>query len=170
MSDCCKSPAQPETADLAVCEECSQKGRAVQRITLESLLLEERKDILGPNQYYFCVNHACGVVYFSNEDGVYFHKGDLQVRVGQKETEDPISVCYCFGHTRANVWEEIRKTGKSTVEADIKEKVKAGLCACEIKNPQGSCCLGNVGKAVKEGFARYGHLPEARLEKQGTSS
>lgn len=170
MSDCCKSPEQPERTDLAVCKQCAQKGRAVQRVTPESVLLEDRKDRLGPGQYYFCSSPTCGVVYFSNEDGIYFQKADLRVRVGQKETEDPISVCYCFGHTRASVWEEIANTGKSTVEADIKEKVKAGLCACEIKNPQGSCCLGNVGKAVKEGFARYGHVAEAKLEKQGTAS
>lgn len=155
MSDCCKSPVQPEKADLAICKDCGQKGRAVQRITPESLLLEDRNARLGPSQYYFCSSATCGVVYFSNEDGIYFHKADLRVRVGQKETEDPIPVCYCFGHTRASVWEEIRTAGQSTVGADIKAKVKAGLCACEIKNPQGSCCLGNVAQAVQKGFAKY---------------
>ncbi len=167
MPDCCKSPLQRERADLAVCKECGLKGRAVQRITPESLLLEDRKARLGPSQYYYCASATCGVVYFSNEDDIYFQKTDLRVRVGQKETEDPILVCYCFGHTRASVWEEIENTGASTVEADIKEKVRAGLCACEIKNPQGSCCLGNVGKAVKEGFARHGHVVEPGLQKTG---
>ncbi len=26
---------------------------------------------------------------------------------------------------------------------------KTGQCACDIRNPQGSCCLGNVGAVVK---------------------
>jgi len=28
--------------------------------------------------------------------------------------------------------------------------VKAGRCACEVKNPSGACCLGEVNKAVKD--------------------
>lgn len=154
MSDCCKSPAQAERADLAICKECTQKGRTVQRITPDSLLKPEPKAKLGPSQYYWCPNEICDVVYFSNVDGVYFFKTDLTVRVGQKESEDPIPVCYCFGHTRQSVWDEIRKNGKSTAQADISAKVKAGLCRCEVTNPQGSCCLGNVAKAVQEGFAK----------------
>lgn len=27
---------------------------------------------------------------------------------------------------------------------------EAGHCACEVKNPQGSCCLGNVSKALNQ--------------------
>lgn len=155
MSDCCKSPVQPERAGLAVCKECSQKGRAVQRITVDSLLKPESKARLGPSQYYWCPSRTCNVVYFSNLDGPYFFKADLTVRVGQKESEDPITVCYCFGHTRQSVWDEISKTGRSSVQTDISAKVKAGLCSCEITNPQGSCCLGNVATAVHEGLAKY---------------
>lgn len=153
MSDCCKRSAEAEKADLAFCQECAQRGRTVQRITLESLLWEECKTILGSSQYHFCLNHTCKVVYFSNEDGAYFHTSDLRIRVGQKETEDPIPVCYCFGHTRASICQEIRETGKSTVITNIDAKVKAGLCNCQISNPQGSCCLGEVGQVVKKAFA-----------------
>ena len=45
--------------------------------------------------------------------------------------------------------EEIRDTGKCTILQHITAEVKAGNCACEIRNPQGSCCLGNVNAAVK---------------------
>jgi hypothetical protein len=27
---------------------------------------------------------------------------------------------------------------------DIKAGIKAGQCACDLRNPQGTCCLGNV--------------------------
>jgi hypothetical protein len=45
--------------------------------------------------------------------------------------------------------EEIRDTGKCTIPQRITAEVKAGNCAREIRNPQGSGCLGNVQAAVK---------------------
>ena len=47
------------------------------------------------------------------------------------------------------VREEIRATGKCTIPKNITAEMKAGNCACEIRNPQGSCCLGNVTAAIK---------------------
>jgi hypothetical protein len=32
---------------------------------------------------------------------------------------------------------------------EIKAGIKTGQCACDIRNPQGSCCLGNVSAVVK---------------------
>ncbi|MBZ0188216.1 MAG: hypothetical protein K8F91_18345 [Candidatus Obscuribacterales bacterium] len=159
--DCCKPKT---TTESAICKKCSHKGRSVQRVTPESLLLTEAQTRLGENQYYYCPSETCNVVYFSNEDDSYFQKSDLSVRVGQKEADDPVTVCYCFGHTQQSVCEEIRKTGKSTVEADITSKVKAGLCSCEKTNPQGSCCLGNVSKAVKAGFELYAEKSVAKAD------
>jgi hypothetical protein len=36
----------------------------------------------------------------------------------------------------------------------ITGEVEAGRCACEVKNPSGACCLGEVNKAVKEAKLR----------------
>ncbi len=47
---------------------------------------------------------------------------------------------------------EIRSTGKSTVAERITAEVKAGNCACEVKNPSGKCCLGDVTRAVRNGL------------------
>lgn len=96
----------------------------------------------------FCRSGDCNVVYFHPE-GDCLHKPDVRVRVGLKETADPVPLCYCFGFTLAMVHEEIRATGKCTIPQRITAEVKAGHCACEIRNPQGSCCLGNVNAAVK---------------------
>ncbi len=49
-------------------------------------------------------------------------------------------------------WDEIKNTGKSTAVESITKEVKAGNCFCERSNPQGTCCLGNVSKAVKDGL------------------
>jgi len=90
------------------------------------------------------------VVYFRANE-VLFQKDDLTVPVGPKEpgnTKTP--VCYCFGWTPEKIQAEIKETGKSTAIDQIKAQVRAGNCYCEVTNPQGSCCLGNVSQAVKQ--------------------
>jgi CopZ-like zinc binding protein len=134
--------------------------------TLKALLRPDTLARLDQLEYSFCQTPTCPVVYFAGEVVSSFSKEELKVRVGLKEADDPIPICYCFGHTRAGAWDEIERTGQSTVVASITAHVKAGRCACEVNNPSGTCCLGEVSKAVKEGFAlaRRGvvlHTPKA---------
>lgn len=65
------------------------------------------------------------------------------------DLDDP-QVCYCFNFFTSDLREEIETTGKTTIPDFIRQKVKEKACACEIMNPQGSCCLGNVSQAVKK--------------------
>ena len=53
-------------------------------------------------------------------------------------------VCYCFLHPRSEIESELRHDGISTLLDRIAAKVKAGECACEVRNPSGRCCLGEV--------------------------
>ena len=144
MTECC----EPKRETKAACAECKKKGRLAQRITLESLLKKPSK--IQDEPYWFCQTPDCPVVYFSLNGNTVFHKSDLKVRVGIKEKEDPIPLCYCFGWDRQRIWNEIKHTGKSTAVESITKEVQAGNCFCERSNPQGTCCLGNVSKAVKE--------------------
>jgi hypothetical protein len=146
MSDCCKVP-EPTADDR--CRRCGEKGRRVLRETMASLLKPEALERLADVPYHFDRTPHCEVVYFSNETGSYFLKHDLTVRVGLKETEAPIPLCYCFGHTAESVRDEIVATGRSTVAERITTEVQAGNCACEVKNPSGRCCLGDVNRAVQ---------------------
>ena len=157
MSDCCKGTAcevrEPKARRpaLARCPECGRKGKSVDHITLEHLLFDPLVQTLGQDTYFFCATPACGTVYYSGAVAARsFRKDDLKVRVGIKETEDPIPLCYCFGHTRGSVWAEIEKTGRSTALDSIRSEIQAGRCECEIKNPSGKCCLGDVTIAVWE--------------------
>jgi hypothetical protein len=122
----------------------------VETITLKALLLPGALARLLPLHYHFCRTPACPVVYFANDAESIYHKEDLKVRVGLKEEEDPIPVCYCFGHTRASIRDEIERTGGTTVVEAISAHVRAGRCACEVNNPSGTCCLGEVSRAVKD--------------------
>jgi hypothetical protein len=77
----------------------------------------------------------------------------LTVRVGIKETDDPIPLCYCFGYGRRAIREDIRRAGDTDIQRIITERVRAGECRCEETNPSGGCCLGSVAKAIKEARA-----------------
>jgi hypothetical protein len=40
--------------------------------------------------------------------------------------------------------------GQCTIPARIAAEIRAGRCACAIRNPSGACCLGEVNRAVEE--------------------
>lgn len=147
--DCCCEV--PTSGGGSVCKECGNEGKPVKTVTLKSLVKEPRlQSIKNLDGFYFCETLGCEVVYFNNEQDIYLDKADVAVRVGIKETEDPIPVCYCFGWTRKKILDQIKQKGFSTAVQEISTKVKAGKCACEVNNPAGKCCLGEVSKLVKQ--------------------
>ena len=88
------------------------------------------------------------MVYFAGSER--FTTDEVRVPVYQKHPESQnVPVCYCFGHTPSSIRAEWLAIGMSTVVADVTAGIQAGQCACEIRNPQGACCLGNVRKVVK---------------------
>ena len=150
MSDCCKVP-EPSAAADDRCRRCGEKGRPVLTETMESLLKPAAVERLTDDEpYYFDRTPECDVVYFSNEADSYFDKDELEVRVGLKETESPIPLCYCFGHTAESARGEILTTWRSSVAERITAEAQAGNCSCEVKNPSGKCCLGDVNRAIDE--------------------
>jgi len=150
MEDCCEIHP-PKTIGPAKCPKCEALGRPVGRITLGALLKPERRSqIPKQEKFSFCRTPNCDVVYFRQGE-VLFRKKDLSVRVGLKEPSDPtVPVCYCFDWTPEKIRAEIEETGRSTALEQVKELMKADKCFCEVTNPQGSCCLGNISKSVKE--------------------
>src|SRR2546428_7469745 len=101
MSDCCS--VNPKTGSAPAVMPCPVNGahsKQVDALTVKSLV---RQLPLGmPNdQYYFCGARDCDVVYFSfDPQAPIFRREHLMVRVGAKETADPIPICYCFGFTK----------------------------------------------------------------------
>jgi hypothetical protein len=107
--------------------------------------------ILTAELYRFCADADCPTVYYSEDSQQVFSEADLRERVYQKNADDgEISICYCFRHTVGSISSEFSESGKSTVIEEITAGIKAGQCACDIRNPQGDCCLGNVRAFVKE--------------------
>ena len=128
------------------CPKCGQRGKSVSVLTVKSLVRQHTR--VPVDSYLFCRTPDCDLVYFSA--GAIFRKRDLKVRVGLKEHEDPIPLCYCFDYSRADIRNDIETKGSTTILERIKAEVGAGYCACEVKNPSGDCCLGDVTRATRE--------------------
>lgn len=157
MSDCCSLPAGANlhisASKRSVCPVCGMKGKSVATLTVKSLVRDHTR-VSPSGSYWFCRTPGCDVVYFS--ENLLFRKPDVKVRVGLKETEDPIPLCYCFDYSRADIRREVEGKGSTDIPGRIKAEVKAGYCACEVKNPTGGCCLGEVTRAVREARALAG--------------
>jgi hypothetical protein len=132
-----------------MCPGCGEEGRRVSATTLEAMLGPVRAAPLLSGEPRFCRTRDCDVLYYGR-DGGNARKAESRVRVGLKESSDPIPVCYCFGVTRADIEREIAETGACTAAARIAAEVKAGHCSCEVKNPLGACCLNDVKRAIEE--------------------
>jgi hypothetical protein len=156
MSECCSTKSSQRTITSkparktdVTCPRCGHAGHPVTLPTLKHQVKPEYLEMVEVGSFNFCRTAKCDVVYF-NERGATLTKADVRQRIGFKETVDPVPLCYCFGFTKAMVVDEIRVTGRPTIPQQIAAEVEAGTCACEIRNPQGSCCLGTVAATVKE--------------------
>jgi hypothetical protein len=134
---------------MSTCPSCGAAGRTVPDRTLRAFLSPDRAAPLLAARPRFCRTPACAVVYYGEAGGAV-RKPELPVRVGLKEPRDPIPLCYCFGFSRGDVRAEIAATGTTTIPTRIAAEIRAGRCACEVRNPSGACCLGDVNRAVEE--------------------
>ena len=147
----CDLPAQdvqrPHRA-VNACPECGKIGKPIQGQTVRALFSESLRQVKDV-QYLFCRTQSCPVVYFSADGEQTFTIEQVRERVYQKEPDsEHVLICYCFGHTIG----ELRSSsmnGRTVIVNDINTGINAGQCACDLRNPQGSCCLGNVHNLIK---------------------
>src|SRR5579859_1243758 len=146
MSSCCC----PEKADGPVTVRCPASGApgtAVEERTVKALLTERALQRFVPAEYRFCPDANCEVVYFSAQE-TRFSIADIRVAVWQKRPFGDRRVCYCFGESEASIREEIASAGQSSAIDRIREHIAAGRCACDLRNPRGACCLGEIAAAI----------------------
>ena len=156
MSDCCSVEQSGESCATILSDEnaksrctgCGAEGRPVERQTILHHVKDEDLARVNGEAYRFCPDPNCAVVYFG-EQRSRFTVLDLRELVSAKTTGDARPICYCFGFTEGDARGEIVRTGKSTIPATVSGLIKAGMCACEIRNPSGACCLGEVNRTVK---------------------
>lgn len=147
MQDCC---AHPDKQVGVVCPQNGNLCKPVPRVTVETLIRPEHSRSLALLPYFFCDSPNCDVVYVPASGEQVITKNQLWVRVGVKEKEDPVPLCYCFNFDRKAIWDDVRSKRTTDIPKTITERIKAGECRCEITNPRGNCCLGDVYQAVRQ--------------------
>jgi len=147
VSNCCEPSAACVDARTA-CPSCARGAVRVDVQTVKALLTESAMQRVGSGPYQFCANPSCATVYFAGASQV-FTVADVRVPVWQKLPFGSRTICYCFGENEADIRAEIEQTGRSEAVRRVREHIAAGRCACELRNPRGNCCLGDVSAAVK---------------------
>jgi len=101
-----------ETAEAGTnnCPECGQPGKPVETKTLKHTVQPLHLELVNKPGFLFCRSADCDMVYF-HPDGDCLRKPDVRVRVGLKETEDPVPICYFFGFTKARERATARSKG-----------------------------------------------------------
>jgi len=163
MSDSCGCPPQAGNAvcelpsqtvarpprATSTCPQCYQSGKPIQGQTVKAMLSVSLREV-QVGEYLFCKTRTCPVVYFTLDGKQTFTVDQVRERVYQKEPgADDVFVCYCFRHTVGEI-RQVPSTEHIAIMGDINDGIQAGQCACDLRNPQGSCCLGNVRGLIKE--------------------
>ena len=146
MSDCCCPP--PAVTTRIACPSCGTRGAVVESTTVKALLVPSALARLKHDSFHFCASPACKVVYFSGA-GATFDTADLRVPVWQKTPPGARIVCYCFGENEADMQHEIADTGRTAAIDRVRAHIADRRCACDVRNPRGACCLGDLTTAVK---------------------
>lgn len=139
MSDCCKNKetAEVETpeqhADSHCCPVNGKTYASVKRKTLLHHILQPWKKVISEQQYYFCTDPECDVVYYGEDDSV-IRTDELRTTIWQKSKDKRDAICYCFGITKALARME-------NIKNFVTQQTKDSICACETRNPSGRCCL-----------------------------
>lgn len=145
MTECCCPPAVAQST--RTCPACASRTSPVDLTTVKALLTPAALRRLELVTFRFCPDAACEVVYTS-ESGQVFNVDDLRVPVWQKSPPGDRMLCYCFGETEREMAREIRSLGRTDALVRVRAHISEGRCACELRNPRGSCCLGDLTAAA----------------------
>jgi hypothetical protein len=147
MADCCCPPRPDDPGEQQECPRSGTRGLAVELNTVKVLLTPAALARLSGSAHRFCPDPTCEIVYFTSADE--FTVREVRVPVWQKEPPGARTICYCFGENESDIRREIQEQGVSRVVERVRDHIRAGRCACELRNPRGACCLGDLIAAVK---------------------
>lgn len=130
------------------CPETGTHGKKVDNATIKSMMCESLRE-MRDETYYFCDIEDCDIVYFSASGSHIIKTDAVRETVYQKAPENPqTKICYCFQYTVSDVQQAVANHREDGILDDINLGIQEGQCACDWRNPQGSCCLGNVRQLV----------------------
>ena len=135
----------PMSGSKLRCPSCGHEGRHVTMTTVRSFVIEGRD--LGSEFAHVCEQPECALVYF-DDVALRIDVGEVRAAPFQKQRGESRVVCFCFGHSEAQLRAAETRGGNALVDA-VTAACRAGLDRCETMNPQGRCCLGNVRSLLR---------------------
>jgi hypothetical protein len=154
MSECCTNPngdfsgqnrsnQNRSNQNRSNQNHCPVNGKPYRAVHLTTLLHHIKRPwemSLADQNYYFCTDPDCPVVYFG-EDGLVINTTQMRTGVWQKTPGPDSTVCYCFGVS-------MQQAHSEAIKHFVTEKTKQSQCACQTSNPSGRCCLTDFPKAI----------------------
>ena len=140
MTDCCSTSCNTDSKNKW--HKCPVNGIEYKEVSSRTMMHHLEKPWAWENKkqtYFFCDDPECEAVYFGQDDSV-IKTTELRTTVGIKTKKKSSLLCYCFGVTFSNAEK------KPEIKQFVIEKTKEGVCACEIQNPSGKCCLKDFPK------------------------
>ena len=135
---------------------CPVSGTTGLRVTINTLrnhVQEKYWDIIEKDDYFFCPNHDCEIVYFNNIEQLLFTTSEVRTRVGHKNGPEPRPICYCLNVLEHRILDEIVVKRCCTSLADIQKFTRARTGRlCHITNPSGRCCGPQVNETISKGI------------------
>lgn len=139
----------------AVCPRCGTKGKKVDSATVKALVVVSLREVQA-GEYRFCSQAECAAVYYHTSSDQLFLQQHLRERVYQKEpTARDVLICYCFQHRLGEVLDSLPIDQAQAIVEDVNQGIQAGQCACDWRNPQGACCLGNIQRLIADDKQRH---------------
>ncbi|MBI0582335.1 MAG: (2Fe-2S)-binding protein [Methanomassiliicoccales archaeon] len=139
---------------MAACPNCKKEGLEVEKITVANHAKETCWP-LGNEQFDYCDNPECEVVYFTSSGMRTLKKSDVKTRVTFKEKEAPRPLCYCKQVTEEDVINAIEGGAKNFEEVRAATGIGGGG-QCKITNPAGRCCSRNYKPFIDEELKKRG--------------
>lgn len=137
MSDCCSTSYEKTVSAAPKRYTCPLNHKEYRQVPIKTVLHNIKqpwKLKMVLQDFYFCDDPECDVVYFALDDNVIYTQ-ELRSMVGVKSRKTDSTLCYCFDITfeQASINPGLKKY--------VADKSAQKLCECCTRNPSGKCCL-----------------------------
>lgn len=139
---------------MVSCPYFHNEGLDVEKITVANHVKETCWP-LGNEQFFYCDDPECEVIYFTSSGSRMLKKADIKTRVTFKEREAPRPLCYCKQVTEEDVMKAIEGGAKNFDEV-MKATDIGGGGQCKITNPAGRCCSLNYRPFIERELKKRG--------------
>lgn len=144
MSTCCSSKPDNNKNQKLNCPKCQKESKSVSRTTVLQHLSFPLNTELVVDSYFYCASPDCEVAYFS-ESGVVYNTSQIRENTEIQQGW----LCYCFDISKKQYQHALDTGTASEIKNFVIAQTKSHLCACDIRNPSGQCCLADFKRMEK---------------------